>query len=105
MHPDSYTSGLAHFFTHQLRGVSRDPTIYNDPSTFNPDRFIDDPSTLDPREWAFGFGRRICPGNNLALQLNWIFIVSILWGFEIARPEGEPPLENDADRFDFDFLR
>ncbi|KAG9031667.1 hypothetical protein FS837_002917 [Tulasnella sp. UAMH 9824] len=85
-------------------GVSRDPGIYKDPSTFNPDRFIDDPNILDPREWAFGFGRRICPGNHLALQLTWIFVVSILWGFEIARPEGEPPLENDADRFDFDFL-
>ncbi|KIO29659.1 hypothetical protein M407DRAFT_21246 [Tulasnella calospora MUT 4182] len=81
--------------------VSRDPSIYEDPSTFNPDRFIDNPNILDPRDFVFGFGRRICPGNALGYQLSWIFVVSILWGFEIKRPEGCPPLEHDADRFDF----
>ncbi|KIO29658.1 glycoside hydrolase family 51 protein [Tulasnella calospora MUT 4182] len=85
--------------------VSRDPMIYDDPSTFNPDRFIDNPDILDPRDFVFGFGRRICPGNSLAYQLTWIFVVSILWGFEIQRPEGCPPLERDADRFDFGLIR
>ncbi|KAG8965056.1 hypothetical protein FRC05_003371 [Tulasnella sp. 425] len=85
-------------------GVSRNPTIYSDPCSFNPDRFIDDPDILDPREWIFGFGRRSCPGMNMALQLSWIFIVSILWGYEIKRPEGETAFEDDADMFDFDFL-
>lgn len=42
---------------------------------------------------------------NMALQLSWIFIVSILWGYEIKRPEGETAFEDDADMFDFDFLR
>ncbi|KAG8961518.1 hypothetical protein FRC00_011994 [Tulasnella sp. 408] len=40
----------------------------------------------------------------MAHQLMWIFVVSTLWGFELERPEGEPPLDNDADRFDFGFL-
>lgn len=84
--------------------VSRDPNIYSDPPSFNPDRFVNEPKELDPREWVFGFGRRICAGNHLAYQISWIFIVSLLWGFEIKRPDGEPLLEQDVDRFDFAFL-
>ncbi|KAG8911635.1 hypothetical protein FRC00_006132 [Tulasnella sp. 408] len=85
--------------------ISRDPAIYEDPSTFNPDRFIDNPDVLDPREFAFGFGRRICPGNELGYQLVGVFIVSVLWGFELQRPPGEPPLDRDVDRFDLGLVR
>ncbi|KAG9043860.1 hypothetical protein FS837_009051 [Tulasnella sp. UAMH 9824] len=84
--------------------ISRDPAVYEDASTFNPDRFINNPKILDPRDFVFGFGRRSCPGNYMAYQMIWIFVVSTLWGFELERPEGEPPLDNDADRFDFGFL-
>lgn len=87
------------------RQISRDPAIYEDASAFNPDRFINNPKILDPRDFIFGFGRRSCPGNYLAYQMIWIFVVSTLWGFELERPEGEPPLDNDTDRFDFGFLR
>ncbi|KAG8941532.1 hypothetical protein FRC00_012316, partial [Tulasnella sp. 408] len=80
--------------------LSRDPTIYEDPSTFNPERFLNNPNILDPRDFIFGFGRRVCPGNYLAYQMTWIFVVSIIWGFELKRPVGEPPLDRDIDRFD-----
>ncbi|KAG8904823.1 hypothetical protein FRC00_013729, partial [Tulasnella sp. 408] len=85
--------------------ISRDPTIYDDASTFNPDRFINNPNILDPRDFVFGFGRRACPGSYLAYQMMWTFVVSTLWAFELERPEGEPPLDKDADRFDFGFLK
>ncbi|KAG9048564.1 hypothetical protein FS837_012505 [Tulasnella sp. UAMH 9824] len=85
--------------------ISRDPSIYKDPSTFNPNRFIDDPDVLDPREFIFGFGRRICPGNYLGYQLVWTFIVSLLWGFEMRRPERDPPLDDDLNRFDLGLVR
>ncbi|KAG8986661.1 hypothetical protein FRB90_003853 [Tulasnella sp. 427] len=85
--------------------ICRDPAIYKDPSTFNPDRFIENPDILDPRELIFGFGRRTCPGNYLAFQLAWIFIVSVLWGFELERPDGEPALDEDLERFDLGAVR
>ncbi|KAG9048565.1 hypothetical protein FS837_012506 [Tulasnella sp. UAMH 9824] len=85
--------------------ISRDPNIYEDASTFNPDRFINNPKILDPRDFVLGFGRRICPGNHLAFHITWIFVVSVLWAFEIKRPEGEPSLDHDTDRFDFGFIR
>lgn len=84
--------------------ISRDPNVYEDPSTFNPDRFINDPNIRDPRDFIFGFGRRACPGSYLAYQVIWIFVVSTLWAVELERPEGEPPLDKDTDRFDFGFL-
>ncbi|RDB15646.1 hypothetical protein Hypma_004027 [Hypsizygus marmoreus] len=46
-----------------------DPRVYENPDTFNPDRFIPTQSKaaeLDPRTVCFGFGRRICPGLHLA---------------------------------------
>lgn len=79
--------------------------IYEAPSTFNPNRFIDNPEALDPREFIFGFGRRICPGNYLAYQLMWIFMVSVLWGFELKRPQGEHSLDNGLGRFDLGLIR
>ncbi|KAG9042591.1 hypothetical protein FS837_010671 [Tulasnella sp. UAMH 9824] len=84
--------------------ITRDPAVYEDPTTFNPDRFINNPNILDPRDFVFGFGRRACPGSYLAYQIIWMFVVSTLWAFEIEKPEGEPPLDRDTDRFDFGFL-
>ncbi|KAI0650117.1 cytochrome P450 [Trametes meyenii] len=46
-----------------------DPETYADPFTFNPERFMAGPGKTpetDPRTVAFGFGRRICPGLQLA---------------------------------------
>ncbi|BCS04512.1 cytochrome P450 [Aspergillus luchuensis] len=45
---------------------THDPTNYNNPEAFNPDRFLGATPEPDPRLYAFGFGRRICPGRLLA---------------------------------------
>ncbi|KAM5534862.1 hypothetical protein V8D89_011417 [Ganoderma adspersum] len=45
--------------------ILHDPTLYSDPMTFNPARFLATPdkeAERDPRDFAFGFGRRKCPG-------------------------------------------
>ena len=43
------------------RKILHDPELYSDPMTFNPGRFIAPPdkeAERDPRDFAFGFGRR-----------------------------------------------
>ncbi|KAJ3894816.1 cytochrome P450 [Lentinula edodes] len=61
---------------------------YPEPHLFNPSRFLDsngqiDPAIKDPATPVFGFGRRVCPGKHIALDLLWIAIASILTSFSI----------------------
>ncbi|KAH8799623.1 cytochrome P450, partial [Flagelloscypha sp. PMI_526] len=43
-------------------GFTRDSKIYPDPESFQPTRFLGPSPQLDPGEFVFGFGRRVCPG-------------------------------------------
>ena len=40
--------------------------MYPEPDTFNPERFMGAEPATDPRTYAFGAGRRICPGRHFA---------------------------------------
>lgn len=47
--------------------ISRDPAVFVDPESFNPDRWIiDGEIRKDLNHVGFGFGRRICSGKNVA---------------------------------------
>ncbi|TFY62176.1 hypothetical protein EVG20_g6799 [Dentipellis fragilis] len=79
---------------------THDPSMYSSPSEFNPDRFMhhpDDPTRIpppDPRSYVFGFGRRSCPGINLADALVYIMVVTTLAVFDIspALDENQMPI-------------
>lgn len=53
---------------------------------------------MEPRNFAFGFGRRICPGRLLAEQSIFLTLAKTLAVFDIAGPkEGEGcPISFDA---------
>ncbi|KAG8928006.1 hypothetical protein FRC01_006592 [Tulasnella sp. 417] len=83
-------------------GISRNTKYYSNPSAFYPERFTKPIPELDPRRFAFGFGRRICPGNDLAFQSIWILAASILWGFEIRMTQSDAAaLREDTNKFSF----
>ena len=42
------------------RQILHDPDSYINPLEFNPERFLGEDPEPDPRETAFGYGRRIC---------------------------------------------
>ncbi|KAH9836267.1 cytochrome P450 monooxygenase [Rhodofomes roseus] len=69
--------------------MGRDSNYYKDPDTFNPDRFIDPkPGSLvelDPREYIFSFGRRICPGQRFGDDSMWWTIASIIATFNVKK--------------------
>lgn len=63
--------------------MSRDPNNFENPDEFNPDRYYNGTAKLDSRDFVFGFGRRVCPGNHLAIQGIFMTAATILWSFEI----------------------
>ncbi|KAJ7470933.1 cytochrome P450 [Mycena latifolia] len=67
-----------------IYAMTTDPELFPSPDEFKPERFLD---TSDPRllnyNIPFGFGRRLCPGQNIALQTLFITVVRILWAFNI----------------------
>jgi len=84
--------------------------MYPEPEVFNPDRFRgftdkayakaaefggDMLGPTDPRDYYFGFGRRICPGMLLAQYSAWMAMASLLATFEI-RPK-DPSMIVDVE--------
>jgi cytochrome P450 len=62
-----------------------DPEVYSNPLEFNPDRFMGPNPERDPRDLCFGFGRRICPGLNLADASVFISSAMSLAVFDITK--------------------
>ncbi|KAM0249522.1 hypothetical protein ACHAQJ_009028 [Trichoderma viride] len=85
--------------------IHRDPTLYPDPESFRPERWLEpswptyrEPITQFPNLQnfsAFGFGRRICPGQSIAERSLNIVVACIGWGCTISKMRDvEVPLYN-----------
>ncbi|KAI0053497.1 cytochrome P450 [Auriscalpium vulgare] len=59
-----------------------DKSVFPEPSRFLPEHFLKD-SDLFP-DFAFGFGRRACPGRYMAWHSVWIAVVSVLAAYDIS---------------------
>ncbi|KIJ96180.1 hypothetical protein K443DRAFT_293866 [Laccaria amethystina LaAM-08-1] len=73
--------------------VMHDPELYPDPFTFSPDRFTasDTSRQPDPRQFAFGFGKRACPGTHFAETTMLVAMAGILSQFAISLPHKDAP--------------
>ncbi|KAG9123143.1 hypothetical protein FRC07_000181 [Ceratobasidium sp. 392] len=83
---NGYTIPAQSMILPNVWAVTRDESIYPDPETFNPDRFID-PSV--PYEYLFGHGRRRCPGMHFANSNLLITFAYILTVFELEKGVNE----------------
>ena len=58
----------------------------NDSDEFKPERQLyRKPDAVDPREYVFGFGRRVCPGKDLADAGVWLTIATLLAAFKFGK--------------------
>ncbi|KAF8314249.1 cytochrome P450 [Clavulina sp. PMI_390] len=63
---------------HNIWAISRDEKMYPNADLFNPDRWLVTDPPRDPRLWAFGMGRRICPGMGYAEAVYPTIFMTIL---------------------------
>ncbi|QRW15884.1 cytochrome P450 family protein [Rhizoctonia solani] len=78
--------------------IHSNPGRFDDPKVFRPERFLDYKMSMaesiaqgDPFErdhFAFGAGRRSCPGVQVAEQDVFIALSRLLWAFEFSAPTG-----------------
>lgn len=71
----------------------RDPTVFPDPETYNPDRWLDERGReLQPYFITFSAGARGCIGRNISYLEQTVLLASIIHRFEfaLAYPEWEP---------------
>ncbi|EJT98557.1 cytochrome P450 [Dacryopinax primogenitus] len=74
-----------------IYALNMDPTVFGKPEEFNPERYLaptgepQNPAGInrDIGSWCFGFGRRLCPGENIAEASLYMAVVNTLWGFNI----------------------
>ncbi|KAJ7102926.1 cytochrome P450, partial [Mycena epipterygia] len=74
--------------------ILHDDNTYKDPESFIPERFMGDEKEVDP-SFAFGFGRRVCPGRFFAEDSSFLFVASILHVFNILNP-----LDDNGDEYE-----
>lgn len=85
--------------------MNHDVNVYENATEFIPERFLTPRGgTLNPAHTrngthAFGFGRRICPGMNIAVNTLFINISMLLWAFDFTQlSDASPPTtENFVD--------
>ncbi|KAJ3775821.1 cytochrome P450 [Lentinula raphanica] len=59
------------------------------PQLFRPERYLEDPHLLDPREVIFGFGRRRCPGRHFADRNVWLVAASLVCSTIIGKAKDD----------------
>ncbi|CAJ2501539.1 Uu.00g043920.m01.CDS01 [Anthostomella pinea] len=86
-----------------LWAINLNELYYPNSHVFDPRRFLDPVSEKQPLEGgmrgkthpakaghsSFGWGRRICPGADLAANSLFVALAKLVWGFQIAGIEGK----------------
>ncbi|KAJ7657270.1 cytochrome P450 [Mycena polygramma] len=88
-------------------GIFHDPALYDSPDEFIPERYLLTENGTKPsvdgsalrHNFAFGFGRRACPGIHLAQNSININVMNFLWAFDL-----NPAIDADGNPVPVDTL-
>ena len=74
--------------------MNMDESVFEDPLSFKPERWLLNPSLPSPS--LFGFGKRACPGQTISTNTVSIAVASMIWAFDFDDNEnteksGRPP--------------
>ncbi|KAG2133741.1 cytochrome P450 [Suillus clintonianus] len=78
--------------TGNLWAISRDPEVFPEPDAFKPRRWIDDEGLVrdDLTYFLYGFGRRVCPGLQVANRSIFANLLLVLWAFQLSLDPTKP---------------
>ncbi|KAK8482901.1 hypothetical protein V6N11_081576 [Hibiscus sabdariffa] len=68
--------------------INMDPNVWDNPSEFQSERFLNDTDKFDFRYLPFGAGRRMCPGLSLEEKMLALILASLLHSFDWKLPQG-----------------
>ncbi|KAF9038255.1 cytochrome P450 [Rhodocollybia butyracea] len=82
--------------------ILHDPAVYGDDvEEFRPERFLNPDGSINSSipfpEAAFGYGRRICPGLEVAQRTIWLAVASMLACFDLTKACDKDGVEIDPD--------
>ncbi|XP_072014876.1 cytochrome P450 2J4-like [Amphiura filiformis] len=71
-----------------LYSVTRDPSVWDEPGVFKPERFLDGDGQVRkiPEQIVFGAGKRVCLGEQLARMELFIFYTHLMHRFSFKKP-------------------
>lgn len=83
------------------KAIGRDPTVWEEPEKFFPERFSSKDNNVDIRGRdfrliPFGSGRRSCPGLQLGLTIVRLVVAQLVHCFDWELPNGMRPEELDT---------
>ena len=72
------------------RSILHDPNVYEKPFEYIPERFLNTESPpVDPFTLAFGYGRRQCPGMEVASTTAFLSMSTTLHSFDLLLPKDD----------------
>lgn len=94
---DGYLVPAGSMIFMNVYGISHDEEAFEKPEVFMPERFLESEFGTKPgadntarrNDFAFGAGRRVCPGIQLGTNTVTLNIMNLLWAFEF-KPAKDP---------------
>ncbi|KZL74071.1 3-hydroxyphenylacetate 6 hydroxylase [Colletotrichum tofieldiae] len=74
---------------------SRDPSVFTDPNSFTPERWLDGDQSANRHQYAFGIGGRMCVASHVASKALYTVLLHLIAHFKMVPVEGASDDEVD----------